>query len=45
MFSQTLAQEKIERMKSDKETEEEGTKRRVNMERSTAGRKKNVPTA
>ena len=33
------------RMKEDLEIEDEGKKRSVNMERSTAGRKKDAPTA
>ena len=32
-------------MKGDVETEEEGETRKVNIERSTAGRKKHVPMA
>ena len=33
------------RMKKDKETDEEGKKRGVSMEKSKAGTKKDVPTA
>ena len=34
---------RITRLKSDKDTEQEGKKRKINMERSTAGTKKTSP--
>ena len=43
VFSQTLAHGNSKN-DTDIETEEEGKKRRLNMERSTAIRKKDVPT-